>query len=265
MSKNYENGIITSGPTDVSNDIEITGVAYFVNSVTGSDSNAGTNQNKPKSTLCGASGAYSVATANNGDVIIIDADHTETLTSSFAFSKAGIRVYGLGSGSSKPLFTGSTAIDMFDLTAVRNWIYNLRFPVWTTVTNTARINVAAINCGVVDCDFLLGANDLNGVTVPAAGLDFTLDGCTFTISANGPDSGIVIESASAVGLKIIDCSFDGGAFNYDNGAVYSTVAHTEFYYKDITLLNEAHIIHTAAAKGICTGTVMSDGSRLQLG
>jgi len=265
MSKNYENGIIPSGPTDISNDIEITGVAYFVNSVTGSDSNAGTNQNKPKATLCGASGAYSVATANNGDVIIIDSSHTEIISSSFSFSKAGVRVYGLGSGSSKAQFTCNAAIDMFNLSAARNWIYNLRFPVGTTATNTARVNVAAINCGVIDCDFLYGASDTDGITVTSAGLDFEANGCTHTISANGADSGIVIESASAVGLKIIDCSFDGGDYNFDNAGVYSTVAHTEFYYKDITLLNEAHIIHTAAAKGICSGTVMSDGSRLQLG
>lgn len=263
MSKNFENGIVSStdgGSTDLSSDIETTGVTYWVDSVTGSDANAGTNRNSPKATLASA---YTAATANNGDMIVLFSTHAETLTASQSFSKAGVRLMGLGSGSGKPTFTLNGNVDMFNLSAARQEINNIKFPA-STSANTARINTAATGCRIINCDFTCGVNDLDTITVPATGIDLEINGCSFTISADGPDRAIAVESALAVGLKLIGNSFSGGSYDFDDAAIYSTVAHTEFLYRDNTLTNKASIIHTAAAKGQCVGTVAGDGSRVEV-
>lgn len=263
-TKQFENGIIGTtegGFADFSQDIFTTGAVFWINSVNGNDSNAGTNRNEPKATLASA---ISAATANNGDIIFLESGHTESLGSAITLSKAGITIVGLGSGTNKPKFTVNAAVDGIDITAVRNRLYNLRFPVGTTATNTSRVNVGATGCSIVDCDFLCGANDLHTITLPAAAVDCEINGCSFTISSDGADEAIIVESASALGLKVIGCTFDGGSYAFDNGAIYSAVAHTEYLYRDNVLVNLAHIIHTAAAKGMCTGTVAEDGCRVEV-
>ena len=265
MSSNYENGVVSNsagGSTDIAVDFETTGDIYWVDSASGDDANAGTNRNEPKATL---GSAITAATANNGDMIIIESGHTETLASSLQITKAGIRIYGLGSGSNKPSFTVDAAVDGIDITTGGYVeIDGLRFPAGTTSGNTARINLDAVGILIKDCDFLCGENDLNTITVTANAIDCKVEGGSMTIEANGADSGILVESASALGFVVDGMSFDGGDFNFDNGAIYSTVAHTEFTYRDVSLTNNAHIIHTAAAKGLAIGTVMGDGSRLEI-
>lgn len=262
-TSHYENGIVATtagGSTDFSNDVFVTGDVYWVDSVNGNDGNAGTNRNAPLATL---SQAITNATANNGDVIFFEADHTETLSASQSFSKAGLTFIGLGSGTSKPSFTVNGNVDMFSLDAARNRIVGFQFPVGTA-SHTARINVAAATCKIEDCDFSCGANDLESITIADAGDDCTIQGCTFTVTADGPDAGIEVEAAGVLGLKVISCTFDGGSSDFDAAGLNSAVAHTEYLYRDNTLTNKASIIHTAAATGICTGTVAGDGSRVEI-
>ena len=170
MSKNYENGVIATnagGSTDLSVDFETTGAIYWVDSVNGNDSNAGTNRNEAKATL---SSAITAATANNGDMIILESGHTETLTSSLTISKAGLRIFGLGTGSNKPNFTIDAAIDGFGITGANVEINGLRFPVGTTTGNTSRINIDAAGVRITDCVFLCGAQDAETITITANGL-----------------------------------------------------------------------------------------------
>lgn len=263
-TKHYENGIVATtagGHTDISADIFVTGVVYYVDSVNGNDGNAGTNRTAAKATL---SSALSSATANNGDVIILEASHTEDLGSSLTISKAGVTIIGLGSGSTKPAFTVTAAVDGMDITGADVRIVGLRFPVGTTATNTSRINIGAAGVVIEDCDFLCGAQDLESITIPDAGDRCEINGCSFTVSADGPDAGIEVEAAGVLGLKVISCTFDGGSFDFDNAGLHSAVAHTEFLYRGNTLTNNASIIHTAAAKGLCTGTVAGDTSRVEV-
>lgn len=262
-TKHFENGIVGTtedGDALITSDIFVTGVVYYVDSASGNDANAGTNRNAPLATLAQA---ITNATANNGDIIILEEGHAETSASSIAMSKAGISVLGLGAGSTKPAFTVNGNVDLIAITGARCRIYNLRFPVGTAA-HTSRIDVGAAGCLIQDCDFSCGANDLESITIPDAGDDCTIDGCTFTITADGPDAAIEVESATALGLKVTDCTFDGGDYDFDAAAINSGVAHTEFLYLDNTLANKASIIHTAASKGLCSGTVAGDGSRVEV-
>lgn len=263
-SKNYENGIVGAaegGHSDIGTDVMVTGSVFYVDSVDGNDANAGTNRDAPKATLASAQTA---ATANNGDVIILEAGHTESLGASLSLTKAGLRIIGLGSGSSKPAFTVTAAVDGMNISGSAIEIYGLRFPVGTTAPNTSRINLGASGIRIIDCDFYCGAQDLESITVPDAGDYCEINGCSFIISADGPDSAIKVESATVLGLKIISCSFDGGSFDFDDAAIYSAVAHTEFLYRTNTLTNKSSIIHTAASKGQCVGTIAGDGSRIEI-
>lgn len=262
-TKHYENGIVGTsegGDTDFSADVFVTGAVYYVDSVDGNDSNSGLNRNQPKASL---SSALTAATADNGDVIFLESGHTETLTGSLSFNEAGITVVGLGSGSNKPSFTVNGNVDMFNFSAARIRLVGLRFPAGTAA-HTARINAGGANCIIEDCDFICGVNDLNTITIPDAGDYLELNGCTFTITADGPDAGILVEAATVLGLKVIGCQIDGGSYDFDDAGLYSAFAHLNYLYRNNTLLNKASIIHTAAAKGICSGTIAGDGSRVEV-
>jgi hypothetical protein len=263
MSLFIENGLCSStagADAFISNDLIVTGVIHWVYSVTGNDSNDGAEAT-PLATLAQA---ITNATANNGDIIVIKSGHTETLTSAIALSKAGIKVFGLGSGSNAPKFTVNAACDGINITGANCEVNNLYFPVGTTAGNTGRINIGAAHVKVKGCTFMCGVRDQDSITIAAAGLYTEIDSCTFTVSADGPDSGVLIEAAAAVGIHIHDCAFGGATYNWDNGAIYSTFAHTEFIYQGNTLTGSACIVHTGTAKGWASGTVAGDGSFVRI-
>ncbi len=260
MAKFLENGLDSTGDDVLDGEIITTGVVIWVDSVAGNDSNAGTKE-APLATLAAA---HSAATAANGDIIVIKSGHTETLTSSITISKAGTKIYGLGSGSSAPNFICNAAIDCIDITGANVEINNLYFPAATTATATALINVGAANARIKDCTFVCGAYTQYAITLPSAGDHVRLIDCTFSVSADGPDAGVIVESANVIGMFVQGCTFDGSTYNWDDGAIYSAVAHTSFHYDSITLSNNAKIKHTAAAKGVLFGTVCDESSEVSL-
>lgn len=260
-TKHFENGIVSTssgGDSIISSDIFTTGVVTWVDSVNGNDSNAGTEES-PLATL---SAAITAATASNGDIIILKAGHSETLTSSLSLSKAGLHIFGLGSASTKPSFTVNGNVDMFSIGAAYVWLYNLRFPAGTNA-HTARINCDAANIRIENCDFICGANDLESITVTANADHLEVVGSTFTVSADGPDAAIEVEAVMD-GLKVNNCTFDGGSYGFDAGAINSAVAHVNYRYINCTLTNYADISHTDAAKGIVSGVVAGDGSHVEV-
>lgn len=259
----YENGLVSTtsgGDSFISSDITITGTAIWVDSVNGNNSYAGTEE-FPLATLAQA---ITNATASNGDLIILKSGHTETLTANLALSKAGLKILGLGSGSSAPNFKSNANIDLFTVSAAGVELNNLYFLASTTATCTARIDINAANCRIKGCTFLCGAFDQNSITITASGLYASIISCSMSVTADGPDAGVIVESASAVGLRIESCSFSGGTYNWDDAAIYSASAHTNFVYDTVTLTNKAHIIHTAAAKGYVTGVVAGDNSQVRV-
>lgn len=260
-SRFLENGLASTGDTVLDGEIITTGATLWVDSVNGNDSNAGTKES-PLATLAAA---ITAATASNGDIIVIKSGHTETLTSAITVSKAGLKIYGLGSGSSAPNFVCNAAIDCFDVTGAAVELNNLYFPVGTTAGNNSRINIGATGVRIKGCTFACGQYDQNTITIPAAGTYARIESCAFSVSADGPDAAILVESASAVGLYVASCTFDGSTYNWDNGAIYSAAAHLNFYYLNNTLSNNALIVHTSStAKGILYGTVTDEASEVRL-
>lgn len=240
----------------ITSDLIATGAVHWVDSVNGNDSNSG-SESEPLATL---QQAITNATANNGDIIILKSGHTQTVSSTITINKAGLKIFGIGESSLAPVFTLAAATDAISVTANNVEINNLYFAASTTATNTARINVDAANCKIKGCTFVCGQYDAASVTLTANALYTEIISCAFTISANGPDYGIIVESASVVGLRIESCSFSGGSYNWDLGAIYSAYAHLNYVYDSNTFTGDAQIAHTAAAKGYLSNTIAAEGS-----
>ena len=254
-----ENGLVDedSGADEfIASDLIATGAVHWVDSVNGNDSNSG-SESEPLATL---QQAITNATANNGDIIIIKSGHTQTISTTITISKAGLKIFGVGEGSLAPVFTLAAATDGISITANNVEINNLYFAAGTTANNTARVNIDAANVRVKGCTFVCGQYDVSSITITANGLYAEIISCSLSISANGPDHGILIESASAVGLRIVSCAFNGGSYNWDLGAIYSAFAHLNYIYDSNTLTGNAQIVHTAAAKGILSNTIAGEGS-----
>jgi|GEM_PF-7058113 len=240
----------------VSSDLITTGNIHWVDTVNGSNVNPGT-ENEPVQTL---QQAITNATANNGDIIVIKSGSSQTITTTITVNKAGLKIFGIGQGSAAPNYILAAATDAISVTANNVEINNLYFPIGTTAANTARVNVDAANCKLKGLTFLCGQYDMSTITLTANALYAEIESCSLTISANGPDYGVIVESAAVVGLKIKDCSFSGGSFNWDLGAIYSAFAHLNFMYDSNTLTSDAAIVHTASAKGCLSNTIAADGS-----
>ena len=102
------------------------GNVFWVDSSTGSDGNKGTFD-RPFSTLDYAIGK---CTANNGDIIMIKANHAETITGAGGITAdvAGITIVGIGRQNQRPRFLmdGGTAVT-FVVSAADVTIQNLVF------------------------------------------------------------------------------------------------------------------------------------------
>lgn len=85
-----------------------TGNVWFVSSTTGSNGNDGQSGATAFATL---QTAINAAVANNGDLILIEPNHVETIVAAggITCNKAGLIIWGLGEGTSWPTFTFSTS------------------------------------------------------------------------------------------------------------------------------------------------------------
>lgn len=156
-----------------------TGAVRFVCSVTGSDTNAGTDPSSPKATL---QGAIDASTASKGDKIICMVGHAETVTStSINLNKAGITVICLGHGLERPTFTYSTA--------------------------AATITVSAANCAFVGGYFIANFADVAAAFTVGAAKDFQVLSNTFV------DTSAILNFLSIVVTGSTNNAADGLTFS----------------------------------------------------
>jgi len=126
------------------------GNIFWVDSGSGSNNNDGTHV-RPYATLDFAVGK---CTANNGDVIIVKAGHTETVTAAggLDLDVAGITIMGLGNGSDRPTVNFTTAVgaDM-DVDADNITISNFLFTGGIDAL-TGPIDINAADFTMLDCE-----------------------------------------------------------------------------------------------------------------
>lgn len=156
------------------------GTAIQVSQRGGSNSNRGTF-NSPFATV-----AYALtqATAARGDIIMVKAGHTETISdaTSFAMSIAGVAVIGLGTGAARPTFTLDTA-------------------------NTATIPVSAANCGVKNCIFTANFLSIAACFTLSTAKNFAVEDCYFVDTSSILNFLNIVKSTGAAN------TVDGLTFN----------------------------------------------------
>ena len=215
-------GSLPSGGAEGGIPADSTGSVYYADSVNGASSDTGLRTDNALLTLAQA---YAVAVAK--DTIIPLELHAETLTVQLALAKAGMRLTGQGTGARRPSLTGNVADDTIDVTAASVIIENILFNEATLVTGGA-INVGAVDCIIRNCQFDLGANDSEAITIEAAADNLIIENCLFVVTANGPSAAIEIEEAGVDGLIIRNCTFicSDGTNAFDAAAINSVVANT---------------------------------------
>lgn len=245
----YPNGLNLAGTVfaDGPATLQLSGATYLSGSVQwldtigGNNANAGTLPELPVATL-----AQAVTNSAANGVIIIGAGSAESLSGSQALSLANLSIFGCGTGSSRPRYTCTGAVVMFNVSGNGTWIENIYFPA-STAAATSRIDLGAPYCMVKDCYFECGANDTNrAVRIPAAGSGVRVDSCSFVVTASRPAIGLEISGASA-NMFVEGCTFDGGSYGWSDYAFKVSAAATGIRERGNTFINRSDLGHTVTA------------------
>jgi len=155
---NFPNGLTSFGIPVIGGGIPSSkGTYYFVDYGAGSDGNKGTDISRPLKTVAKA---YSLATTNKDDVIVLMGNSTHTLTEMLTVSKNRVhfvgmdgsfgRSYGQNAKVSLGVTTAATDIATVTNTGVRNTFTNIKFINENTVTQGIYCFVEAGEYTVID-------------------------------------------------------------------------------------------------------------------
>ncbi len=227
--------------------------------VASSDTNDGLTPEQPKLTI---QAALNKCTTSRGDTVAI-LPGSITITAALTMSLNDVTLTGVGAegGINPSAILVNGAVDGIAVTGTNVVIEDLHFPA-STAAATARINAGAAGLVVQNCTFECGVNDLETITIPAAGLHTTIKNNRFYVTANGPDAAIEIESASAHFINIIGNTFHGqnDTNAWDVGAINSGVANLDmFIHENNSTFGPAYIF-SAAATGMISRNLMGEGT-----
>lgn len=238
-----------------------TGSVFFVDSNTGSDGYEG-NKDRPFATLDAALGK---CTANKGDVIVVMAGHSETITGAGGITVdiAGVTIMGVGNYNLAPTFLMDGAATVTCLvTAANVTLQNLIFKAGHADIAKCML-ITAKGCTVDSCRFIENTTDENWVDVIHAGAadnDFdglTIRNCEFIMDDAASVTAIDLLKNSA-DVKIINNRIAGDFDATPFAPIYS--ASTEVHKN---ILVEGNLIHNAhngdAVVGISVANTSSTG------
>lgn len=225
------------------------GNIFWVDSGSGSNNNDGTHV-RPYSTLDFAVGK---CTANNGDVIIVKAGHTETVTAAggLDLDVAGITIMGLGNGSDRPTVNFTTAVgaDM-DVDADNITISNFLFTGGIDAL-TGPIDINAADFTMLDCE----TKDVTGqatdfIVADANANRLMIDGWTHRgAAAAGGASALQIVGGDGATVRnfFIDGNFDTAAIENVTTAATNLTINGGANGSYIRNRNSADVCFTAVA------------------
>lgn len=271
-------GNLTSYPNGFTNGVSIKGVpvlSLHSKNVYHVDSNAtyqglGTDK-KPMATLDAAIG---LCTANRGDIIMVHAGHSETVTTSIAADVAGIQIVGLGVGDTAPTFIGPNTDPTINVSAADIVIKGLRFEAdaGTTQAGTQKIYVNAASCLIEGNFFQAGQydDDLIYLTTSA---DYCkiINNEFWGTNADGVDTFIYLDgkTPNPIGVEIKGNWLNGytAAYSPDLGHIYSSGVFTHCKIEDNRFLYMSAgggIEFTQAATGIIAKNFFGGGVQDQM-
>ena len=208
--------------------------------------------------------AIAGATGDNGDVILVAAGHTETLESAqLTWNVAGVRIIGMGIGSTMPIINFNNANSSVDVTAADVYVEGIRFR--TTADDVlVGIDIAGTGDGfhIKNCIFdAAAASDEFLETIEfkaAATSNVTIEGCEFYADTTASATeAIISEVGVSDNTKIIGNTFIG---YWGVSAVYFSQAHTNMLVKDNVIANYESGEHcfesTAGSTGVFVNNTM---------
>ena len=140
-----------------------TGTVYYVDSVTGSDGNLGTDPESPKASV---DGAMAAVTANKGDKIVAMPNHAENVANAtdFQVDTAGVDIMGLGRGTNRPTFTFTNTAGSVEMDSANCSLSNLVFNASVSAV-VIGMNIDAANVAVDGCEFGFDATGDDFITM----------------------------------------------------------------------------------------------------
>ncbi len=220
----------------VTNDTQTTGNIWFVDSGSSNAQDAagyGQNPDAPFATLDYAIGS---CTASNGDWIIVMPGHSETISAagSVTADVAGIRIIGLGEGTSRPTFSWSAAAGTFEIRANNVSIENVVFDI------TPGLGKAA-----------------TGVSLYKTVSDFKVEKCTFLLNNGaGQVTHAIYGEAGGTRTQIAGCQFLG---NLDSTSGVSDIVRFDGNATDDVLIADS-IMKAYGSASLINGANVSSGA-----
>lgn len=211
-----------------------TGNIWFVDSGAAS----GGNGLSPEGAVTTLAAANTLATANNGDIIIGMEGHAETITAAAGatITKAGVRFIGLGVGRNRPTFTFTTdAAASFDITAANVHVQGVVL-INGIASQTAMLNVTAAGVALRDCEVQVSDGTtaaVLGVLTSDAADRLIIDGCHFH-GVNAVTAAIRIVGADYV---VVKNNLVTGLYATTGAVEQVTTAGVDHLYQGNTILN----------------------------
>ena len=237
------------------------GQVWWVDSSAGS-TGAGTFKS-PFSTIAQA---YARCVANRGDIIMVKPGHTESVTAAggITLDKAGVQIYGLGSGRTRPKLTFSTATSATLLvTGAQNLIANFIFDLTGIDALAGPLAIQAADFSLLNSEVIgasASAQATLGVLTTAAADRMRIANCRF-IGTTDAGMTAAVRIVGGDGIEIINNSFFG-AYGSGNGAIENiTTASTNILIKGNSIIN-ATASSTKAIVAVAGTTGMICDNRL---
>lgn len=234
---NLAGTVFANGPAtlQLGGQVYLSGLVQWLDTINGNDANPGSIPERPVKTL-----AQAVTNSAANGVIVIGAGSAESISVAQTINLANLSIFGCGTGSSRPRYTSTGAVDVLNVTAAGVWIEGIYFPA-STSSATDRINLGAAGCVVKDCYFECGTNDgTYSLQVGASGNNARIDGCSFVTTASRPAIGLAVTSA-VTDTVVINSVFDGGSFGWSDYALKVTAAATRLRIIGNTFINRADL------------------------
>jgi len=257
MASNYPHGFshgVTIRNVPILN--TYSGNVFWVSSTNGSAADA-TGQgtyDKPFATIDYAIGRCA---ANHGDIIMVAANHAETVSAAGGIDcdVEGIRIIGLGEGDDRPTISFTAAESDIDIDADNVTIENLIFLADFATGVTATIDVNKEYFTMRDCWFIGNAatkTHLISVITDANANDMTIENCKFQLLV-AEDGSTAITTTSTEAIRLVGADRATIKNNYVSGD-FTTAAINAITTacKDILILD--NLVNNIATENI-TGAI----------
>jgi len=257
MSSNYPHGFshgVTIRNVPILN--TYSGNVFWVSS-TGANASDTTGQGtfeKPFATIDYAIGR---CTANHGDIIMVKANHAETVSAAAGIDcdVEGIKIIGMGEGDDRPTISFTAAASDIDIDADNVTIENLIFLANFATGVSATIDVNKEYFTMRDCWFIGNAADethLISVITDANANDMTIENCKVQLLV-AEDGSTAITTTSTEAIRLVGADRACIKNNYISGD-FTTAAINAITTacKDILILD--NLINNSATENI-TGAI----------